>query len=308
MKTLYIPEPSALGDSLMILSMIYGLDEPVEMVVGSNSFWSKLKKIFNLDDRVVIREENDREKFQFFLENPPHPKHMTSIKIFSRYIEPNKLNLWNSVFNIKSRNKKCVAICINDGLLIKDQQFFDNCTISNNNDGRPFSKFIDKETYNHINFLTLAAGYDTIIIDHRDISLEHKIFVLNELCDFVITYEGGMAHLAHCLQIPVIVFPRRSVDNNYDDIKNESWHHLDKKTYFLHNLKEIMSWTPSKLVEIVNELHDNKGNNFWLENKNYTDIFPLTEYLKSTNTDNDRFFQQLKWLQDNMQHPTVGGF
>jgi hypothetical protein len=305
MQTLYVPEPSALGDAIMILSMIYSFDDNITMVVQAGSFYTKLKNIFNLDDHVLIIEEQNREKFQFLLDSAPHPRNISSIKIFSRYIKCNSLNLWNNTFDINPKHKKCVAICINDGQFIKNQNYFDACENSKLDLQWPFSKFIDKETYNYINFLTLETGYDTLIIDHRDISLEHKVFVLNELCDFVITYEGGLAHLAHCLDIPVIMLPWKSIEKN---IKKESWHHLDQKTYFIRDCSEILSWTPTTLKEIIAKLHNNNGNNFWLEDKNYNNISPLMDYLNETSIGNDRFFTQLSWIQDNIKNPTLGGF
>lgn len=299
MIKLFLRNSHTIGDSIMEISLLNSLDSPVEVYTNYNSIYISWKKIFNIGDRVNIIEMHDHRL----------PRHLNpnleSFKVFSPYIQPESVLLWNHQFPTGRLGKKFVAVFVNNGLHVKDQNFWD--TIQNLKDRKavadyPFNKFYSKQTFNRTIDLIQSAGYDPIIVDNIATSLEHKVFILNELCDFAIGYEGGMCHLAHCLRIPVIMYPWIVQGSN---TFHNSWLHLDKKTYFLKDTDEINSWTPAYLLELVDNLRKDGGNNEWILNKTFPDINPLLDHLVNSG---ENWHKQLEWILAHTSNPTLGGF
>jgi len=148
-----------------------------------------------------------------------------------------------------SNNKHiCIAMYQDSSQILYDK----------NNTEFPFNKLYTIDQYAKIFKFVKQAGYDIITIDSKDIPVKDKIDMLSRCCA-VIGYEGGLAHLAHTLNIPVIMLPWKY--GNPDKFIQMQLLHLDKKTYFLKTLKELLSYEPWQLVNIVNTLHKNRGNN-----------------------------------------------
>lgn len=99
--------------------------------------------------------------------------------------------------------------------------------------------------------------------------------MMNELCDCVIGYEGGIAHLAHVLKIPTVILPWRTWCNDNDKSNppgdlNSIPHklHVDRQTYFLQSVNEILAWSPQELKNTVSRLYNNQGNNIYFTGAN----------------------------------------
>jgi hypothetical protein len=284
-----------MGDSLIAVCMYNSLNEPVHITTGIDSWYIKWKNIFNIGDQVTLTPTAACPTWL----NPPHPKFLESFKFFNRYDQFDQVTLFNHTFPIGRTDKKCVAIFINNGAFVKNDDFF-NLVESNKNGEYPYSKFHTRSTYDFIIRLVQNAGYDPLIIDHKDISVEHKVFLLNELCDFAIGYEGGMMHLAHSLRIPTIMLPWRATGYDSDFM------HLDKKTYFVRDVEEIFTWTAKQLVELVDGLRTESAyNNQWLVDPICPDPGNLLKRLEGSN---DQFYAQLAWVTSHMDKITLGGF
>ena len=85
----------------------------------------------------------------------------------------------------------------------------------------------------------LIDRYNAIDLDSDSVSIGEKIKLLQQ-CRLVIAYDGGIAHLAHCLGIPVILLPWH---HNAQGSTNTEWSwlytetlHMDKQTWFLYDL------------------------------------------------------------------------
>lgn len=288
-----------MGDTLIAMSMFNTLKEPVHITTNSKSWYIKWKEIFDIGDRITIAIDDYCPLFP----NPPHPKFLESFKLFSRYIQTDHIKLFNQSFPIGKRGKKGVAIMINNGEHTKDSAFFDRlATIPF--DEYPYVKFHPKSTYQFIIDLVQSAGYDPFIIDSKDISIENKMFVINEMCDFVIGYEGGICHVAHSLQIPSIILGWRTKSIDEDMI---GFLHLDKKSYFVHNSSEIFGWTPTHLLNLVDGLYNDVGyNNKWLCDPTSPDPTPIINRYKNRSSPN--FDAQLEWVSQHIDNPTLGGY
>jgi hypothetical protein len=132
-------------------------------------------------------------------------------------------------------------------------------------------RYYTPEEYGLIFSLLKTAGFEILNLDGLYISMADKIYLMNTYCRAVISYEGGLAHLAHVLQIPSIILPwntyvstrePRSVHPN----DNWAWRlHLDEKTLFLENITDILKWDSKMLHEQLDKLDQKKGNNPFLQ-------------------------------------------
>lgn len=221
-----------------------------------------LKQIFNISDDVIkIKNFNVKVNLDETVTRGLHDL----AKIYSRYLTSTHINLFNTKFKKKTNDKKTAI-----GLVITGHSE----VTSNIYNGQPNSNLhpkISDITKNEIDMivgLAIKSGYDIILFESYQSSLEHKVFMLNELCDCVIGYEGGIMHLAHCLDIPTIIFPW---SNKNSDVKpfifpefNPSVPmimHLDKRAYFLESLEELKTWDSSTLIRMIDRLKSEGGNN-----------------------------------------------
>ncbi len=69
--------------------------------------------------------------------------------------------------------------------------------------------------------------------------------------------------MAHTLKIPAIILPWRP----YETFLNIDSLHLDKRTYFVRSIEEILSWNKFKLQDIIEELYNEVTNNIFYTGK-----------------------------------------
>jgi len=172
-------------------------------------------------------------------------------KIFSPYISSDTINLFGQQYVVGRRNKPCIGIAIgNTNDKIESNSF-------------PHNRYYPRNHWMKLFELLTRTRYDIITFDNLDVSIEQKIYMMNELCDCIIGYEGGICHLAHVLKIPTIIFNWRY----FTDGESFSYNrhicqlHLDKKTWITQSENEILSWTPESLEYMIGNLHNDKGNN-----------------------------------------------
>ena len=298
MIQLYLAGGHTMGDTLMAMCLFNSLNQPVHITTGIDSWYTTWKRIFNIGNQVELDPIVNSVTWM----DPPHPKHLESFKIFSRYDQFDYVNVFGQSLPVGRRGKKLAAVLVNDGNYAKDSAFFSN--IKDQDDPYPFIKFHTKETYNAIVDLIQATGYDPVIIDSRDISIEHKVFVLNELCDFVIGYEGGMCHLAHSLKIPAVILPWRVVPG---ETQQTDFLHLDRRTYFVRDVNEISSWSVEHFKTLIDGLYNETGyNNQWMTESTFPDPAKFIDYFKTRSTES--FTIQIDWALQYMDNPTLGGY
>jgi hypothetical protein len=268
-----------MGTELILLSVL--LDVGVtELYVSHKSVYHNFviyKQIFNIHD----------EKLTVFLtENSTGLLPNDFFKMYSPYYTVPRL----------ARSRPFIGIaCYTDA-----SQIFNN---SNNSTEFPFDKtYPIEENLKIIEFIKMA-GYDVITIDSRDSDKITKAHLIKDLCECVIGYDGGIAHLCHMLEVPYFMLPWRSRQNN---IPSEQLLHLDKKTFFLNNINELLSWTKEHLNQQITKLNDNQGNNkFLLGNDNETPMFNVRL--------DDKLFQlqftgpEMQLLSSLYPNPVVGG-
>jgi hypothetical protein len=296
MIQLYLHGGHTLGDTLMAMCMFNSLNQPVHIVTSMNSWYITWKQIFDIKEQVTL---DPVEACPTWI-NPPHERHLESFKIFSRYDQFDHITLDGKNFPIYSRRKKKAAILINDGSYADTDLFFSSV---NNSNEYPFVKYHKKETYDAIFSLVQSAGYEPVVIDSKQMPIEQKIFVLNEDCDFVIGYEGGLCHLAHALKIPAVILPWRVVAGEY----TTDFLHIDKRTYFIRHVEELLSFDPNNFKSLIDQLHEESGyNNIWMTDEVFPDPSRFLEhYCRDSGSS---FTNQFRWAQPYTTKFALGGY
>jgi len=173
---------------------------------------------------------------------------------YAPYFHADHISLFGCEYSTARKKKACVALAMHHGQGLQ----LDG--------GMPYNKFATAEEYNLIFQHVTDLGYDVITMNQPAMSLEQKIYQLNELCDFVIGYEGGLGHLAHVLRIPYLCLPWRLNDMGHPGVQPGLWYeshrfHPDRRTWFLHNVEEFVGWDRQQLQHMIDQLYDQGGNN-----------------------------------------------
>lgn len=176
---------------------------------------------------------------------------------YAPYFFADKVLLFDRFFPTAEKRKPCVALTMhhNGGLTDPFGNYY-----------MPYNKFATAQEYNSLFEHLTGMGYDVITMNQTSMSLEQKIYILNEMCDFVIGYEGGLGHLAHVLGMPYFCLPWRYNDMGHPGQQPGLWFeaqrfHPDRRTWFLKDVAEFLSWNKTQIGHMVNRLYANLGNN-----------------------------------------------
>ena len=238
------------GILIMEISMLLHTGRPLVCYVpAADHPLIALKQIWRVqDDRMMIVVE-DRGW---------HPASNDMIKAFSPYYMPDTVSLFGQEYATGSREKTCIGLAMHAYGLGDDQLVKYS----------PYHKFASREIYNQLIKLADISGYDVLTINQPNMSVEHKAFLLNNYCDCVIGYEGGVMHLAHTLKVPTIILPWRfhgdgsEITDQNDSIRTVSHsYHLDRRTHFSQTQDDIGSWSADQLRACIDRLYRLEGNN-----------------------------------------------
>ena len=249
---------SGLGTVISTLSMLMSSGEHIKLYAGTDQVVHKLKSFLNIsDDRLTISSvESTVEDISNQLSDQG--------KYFSPYFNVDSVRVFGRTLPTQKSLKPCIGFAM----------YARSDPGINTNNKHPYNRYYSQDVYAKIFRLITDSGYDVITFNSQTIDLEHKIFMLNELCDAVIGYEGGMCHLAHLLKIPTIILPyhhdggngKRALRDNNGQVDIPLLHathllHVDRRTYLLNSEEELLNWTPEQLKKQINNLHNHQGNN-----------------------------------------------
>jgi hypothetical protein len=249
----YNIRPRGLGIIITQLSFILATKRTACAVVSnSDNIVYDLKRIFNISDEQLIIEQGAHG----------FPDLETDeLGTYAPYYYSDSLTLFGQSCLIKKSKKPCVALAMHHGQGLG--QHLESKRM-------PYNKFATAEQYQNVFTWLTNMGYDVITMNQSSVNLEQKVYLLNELCEFVIGYEGGLQHLAHMLKIPCIVFPWRYNDAGDDPVYPGMYYethrfHADRRTWFLQDTNEVLSWGPDNLAQLLDNLHSEQGNNILFE-------------------------------------------
>lgn len=262
----YNVRPNGLGIIIIQMSFLLAMKKPVVAVVpNTDNIIFDLKRIFKIPDSCLTIE----------IGTDGYPDlESDELCTYAPYFSSDQVELYGKTFTTQRRQKPCVALAMSHGKGIgTDIQ----------PKIMPYNKFATEEEYNQIFHQLSNFGYDVISINRPEINVEQKTYLLNELCEFVIGYEGGLHHLAHCLKIPSIVLPWKYNDIGGDPVYPGMYYethryHADKKTYFLNTVDEFFNLNQTKLKELIESLHNNQGNNVLFDPRTTMDPDTLKIY------------------------------
>ena len=236
------------GILIMEISMLLHTGRPLVCYVPTVDHpLSALKRIWCIDDsrmKIIIEDRGW------------HPASNDMIKAFSPYYQPDTVSLFGQEYSTGRQGKTCIGLAMHAYGLCEDLQVKRS----------PSHKYATRETYNAILQLADRAGYDVVTINQPEMSAEHKAFLLNEYCDCVIGYEGGVMHLAHTLRVPTIILPWAYGGDGETITEPEIQliahsYHMDRRTYFPSTQEEILTWNSVQLRSVIDELYLLRGNN-----------------------------------------------
>jgi len=304
MITINIRYFTALGDRISMLSFLLSLNDTVTVTVFNNKYatdWINIVRLFKLEDRITI----NNAPWNLHTIEDIRQNDINAFKFFSRYINRDKISIFGQDKCINVKNKPCIGLAISGGAP-KSKQFFDNIElmIATKDNWQQYHRYHTLATNESIFKLITLAGYDVIVLDALDTSLDHKALMIADLCDCVIGYEGGMMHLAHALKVPSIILPRRydTIDIMPDII------HLDKMTYFIRDENEILQWTIDDLKCKIRDLKQEKGNNFFFNNNLKLDQESLNIYHDNDIVHYTITSKIVNIVKKYITYPQIGGY
>lgn len=245
--------PDGLGIIILQISFFLATRRPVEIFTPSERHLAcDLKRIFKIPDQTMMISQGQPD-------DAIEDLHTDELGIYVPYFHSDVIRLYGRDYSTARKNKPCIALAMHHGTGIDPADGIRSM---------PYNKFATADEYAGIFKMIDRAGYDVITLNNKSLDVEQKIFLLNEFCDCVIGYEGGIGHLAHLLKIPYIVLPWRFCDDGaparppgvyYEPHR----YHYDRKTWFvMHNHpREIIEWSPSQLKSKIDDLYNDGGNN-----------------------------------------------
>lgn len=237
-----------LGDNLCLLSTLNNLPHKVKLYVSNDhqtyNRLSHLAKILRIEKgNLEILESGSNGDF---------PNTGWPIKLFNDYYKPFFVNVNGQILRTNStKDKRCIAIA----------GFFSDPP-SNHNNEWPWCKHRPIEYWAKIFAWLHGLGYEVITVDNAGFDLEDKIELLVKNCRAIVSYEGGMAHLAHMLRIPcfLIDWKHPSPSTTLGDFHCDFVHYTSS-VHIVRDDNELFSWDYDMLTGRIAELSQGRTNN-----------------------------------------------
>ena len=245
--------------------MMHFVGQPVHILTDQFDLnLLKLKKIFMISDDQITIEVGPEMSQDRDSENLFYSDSITDFgKLCNPYFFVNTINVLNQILPVRligdDKRKFIVVPCYKN---YDDLQKY-KINTPEQNSVWPFYRYYSLDQYMQLVKLIKDAGYEVIIMDSENISLEQKVYILNELCTCVIGYEGGLQHLAHLLKIPCIILPWTE-NHNEQHWAKPHFLHVDERTWFAESIDSVLSWTPDKLRIMIHKLYNGGGNGGFL--------------------------------------------
>jgi hypothetical protein len=236
-----------LGDNLCLISALATL--PKKVILHTNNDHDTFNRLSNYvrmlrvpKDKLEIRPCSVTGTF----DNTGWP-----LKVFTDYYKTDIVHVNNQLIKIdKSVNKKYIALVT----------AFENDPTGRNE--WPWSRNRPIEYWAKIFAWIRSIGYEVITFDDPYIDLEKKLEIMAKDCQAIITYEGGMAHLAHMIDMPcfIVDWKHQSPSTNLN-VFHVDFVHRSNSVYILRNDIEILNWDRLAFDLTVTKLKEGKGNN-----------------------------------------------
>jgi hypothetical protein len=236
-----------LGDNLCLLSALANVPPKVRLLVDNkHNTYERLTsyaRMFRIPkSQLEIVNEENQENFN----NVGWP-----VKLFTDYFRPSYVNVKGQTLPLGNyTEKKCIALVT----------AFDKDPHGNNQ--WPWCRNRPIEYWARIFMWLKSMNYEVITVDYPFHDLESKVEILAKHCKAMISYEGGMAHLAHMMGLPCFLvnwqLPSSSTELNQFHCE---FVHKTNSVYILRDDEELFSWTNDEFNQKVEALAKGKTNN-----------------------------------------------
>jgi hypothetical protein len=270
-----------MGDYLCFISLL--CDIPDTVVVHCNNSHSTFDRLSYFKRVLNITDE------QFKLVPADHSGDFSitgwPVKLFSKYYKPSSVNIRGQDLEIdykNTRDKKGYIglVCYTTNQMYIDQH--NNYIEWDNNQelnlGQenifPQTRLRPVDYYARIFEFIKTRRYDVITIDSMHTNFEDKVEMMVKHCKAIIGYEGGVAHLAHMLDIPYFMLdwqlpcPSTVFGDMHCEIVHQS-----KSMYVLRNDQELFNWSAEEFDQKIYDVWNIGGNNRFT-NGTYSLDFP----------------------------------
>jgi hypothetical protein len=270
-----------MGDYLCLVSML--CDIPDTVVVHCNNRHSTFdrlsyfKQVLNISDsqfNLVQVEENG----DFAITGWP-------VKLFSKYYNPQSVNIRGQDLEIDYKNTRqdkgyIGLVCYTTNQMYVDQhsnyiEWTNGREVNLGSENIfPQSRLRPVDYYARIFRFIKSRRYDVITLDSMHTNFEDKVEMMVKHCRAIIGYEGGIAHLAHMLDIPYFMLDWRlpSRSTIFGDMHCEIVHQ-SKSMYVLRDDEELFKWNADEFDQKIYNTWANGGNNRFI-NGDYRIDFP----------------------------------
>lgn len=282
---LYLDNSSSagLGDNLCLLSALANTPNKINLyTTNEHNTFDRLSALTNLlqipTTSLEILPGSENGNFH----NTGWP-----LKLLTDYYRPKFVQVNNQLLENKfDIEKKCVALV---GFYDSPQGLDQQHGAEKNH--WPWCKRRPVEYWTKIFAWIKSMNLDVITLD-RFWSLDNKVEALIKNCCAVISYEGGIAHLAHVLSIPcfVIDWKHPSPSTRFDTFHVDLVHKAHT-VYIVRDDNELFEWDYSQFRNKIEQLSKGMTNNRIL-NKEYSLRFKkltMTSDFQITNRRYDTF-------------------
>ena len=282
----YRIRPQGLGIIITQLSFLLAQQRRVTAVVeNADNLVYDFKRIFQISDSQLTIQSGTHGHADLETDE---------LCTYAPYFHSDNICLFGREYSTTRKKKSCVALAMHHGHGLQPAG------------GMPYNKFATVKEYNLIFQHVTDLGYDVVTMNQSAMSLEQKIYILNEMTDFVIGYEGGLGHLAHVLQIPYLCLPWRLNDMGHAGVQPGLWYeshrfHPDRRTWFLKDTQEFLDWDGQQLQHMIDRLYDQGGNNILFDPN--TTMDPAT--LKITAGNGQDLTPRIMWCETRGEYTTA---
>lgn len=247
-------------------------------------------------------------------------------KFFSPYIKFNKVRIKDQIIPFHSAStspykKPMIGLAMYG----KKEHVFDDGDLVRNY--FPFNRYYSMSEWTSIiKKIRKDFGYDVMTLDNIE-EFPMRILAMATMCDAIVCYEGGMAHLAHTLGIPCFILPWKHNENQEPALlgynkpgvlggTNSPLYaqaiHLDPRTYFLDSIDELLNWDILEFCGQIEKLRNNEGSNNIIFKEDKTDVcLNLRDNFIQIDTPTMKsafgIDPILNCFMDNLKHRTIGG-
>jgi len=236
-----------LGDNLCLLSAMANLPPKVNLAVSNR---------YNTYDRLtqyakIFRIPKSQLEISQIDHNGDFGNTGWPTKVFTDYYKPSNVYTNGNIIKLdKGKYKRCIALVT---------AFEESPTGEN---VWPWCRNRPLEYWAKIFAWIKSIGYEVITLDDPFHNLETKIELIAKHCCAVISYEGGMAHLAHMMDIPCFIVDwKHPCDSTILNVFHVDFVHRSNSVYILRDDNEILKWDRTQFDVVLTKLQEGKGNN-----------------------------------------------